>query len=314
MAYEKVNAVESEEDKARKASLHLWAAKALESTMLPDLTADQIRAVRETNGIAKKAIIEHPTAGQKISNDVSLVSSDPKVQDVAQEQGIATKLQDSIFQPAAKNPFKALLNEAKKVVSSEQKVSDSNASVEKLEQALGALSEKNKELGEKIKPSHKNYNVAKEILDLGLQLEAQKTKDLFGYKKQLDEYKQKIDDLLKLSKHLDALPKDLASYDLKTAILDKLEGPEKEKMKQCIQEVFVIESPESFSVTKEQVAAAKLTNTDKMSLYRTQINNLTTIEVADATHRIHQFLLVMNNTIRLFEKLVSAFVQKQVQR
>ena len=330
MAVEKVKTVD-DEDKMRKASLLLMAAKTLENTQIQDLTPEQLQTIREIHAASQKAIheTEHPSfRGVGIPNNVSCeqVLSDSKVQEIAAQRSITSKIEDSIFQPVKKKghgtseAFNTLLKKAKRVVSSEQRVSSVGASLENLEHALNDLSSKNQELAQltqKINPSHKNYHVAKEILELGLKLEEGKTKELFGYKKQIDEYKQKTEQLLTLSKYLDALPADAETHDLKTAILDKLEGSEKEEMKKCIQEVFVTESSDSFNfaiVTKEQVAKAKMTNTDKMSLYRTHMTNIMTIDVADATHRIHQFLLVMQNTIRLFERLIGAIVQKYVNR
>jgi hypothetical protein len=170
---------------------------------------------------------------------------------------------------------------------------------------LQELSDANKKLESAI-ATRRFPHVAKEILDLGLHAEKMKTEQLERYTKEGDAHKNEIRKLLELGKHLDKLPSQQPTHNLKEAILDKLSGSEREEMEQCIKEVF----PEgSYDITKEQLAGAKVRSNEMMSEHKTAMTNLLTTKISVVIHFLQMLTQVMQNALRLDERLNGTIIR-----
>ncbi len=170
---------------------------------------------------------------------------------------------------------------------------------EKAEDALDAVSVANIVLEQAIK-KRKFPNVAKEILMLGLEIEKKKTVELERYKKESDTHRAQIRKLLDLSELLEALPTDQPTHNLQTAILDKLASPKKEEMEACIKEVF---RHGSFDITKAQLAGGNARINEMMSEHKTAMTNLMTNNISLVVHVLQTLVQILQNTLRLDERL-----------
>jgi hypothetical protein len=154
-------------------------------------------------------------------------------------------------------------------------------------------------------------NVAKEILSLGLKMESFKTEQLELYKKESDEHRAKIQQLLTLSGHLDTLPTDKATHNLKEAILDKLTEPEKGEMEKCMKEVF---PGGSLDISKEVLAGVKVSINDRMALHKTDMTNILTTKMTVIIHNLQMMTQIMQNALRLDERLHGTILRNSTGR
>jgi len=143
-------------------------------------------------------------------------------------------------------------------------------------------------------------NVAKEILMLGLEIEKRKTVELEQYKKESDTHRAQIRKYLDLSELLEALPTDQPTHNLQTAILDKLASPKKEEMEACIKEVF---RHGSLDITKAQLTGGNARINEMMSEHKTAMTNLMTNNISLVVHVLQTLVQILQNTLRLDERL-----------
>lgn len=218
-----------------------------------------------------------------------------------------------------------VMNEAVKYL---QRVEDralrGNLSVDQMADAINvpideiaeyALSEAADKLSKKEGGALYNYpNVAREMLNLGLKMESFKTEELERHKKRGDEYREKIQSLLKFSALLDKLPSDKDSHDLKELFFNQAPDPEKplpersmdnEEIEQCIKEVF---PGGSYIISKEQLSGGKVRTNDIMGEYKTKMTNLLTTEISIVIHNLQMMTQMMQEIAKKHHQLVSSVV------
>jgi hypothetical protein len=324
----------TEEEKSKKAATFLGL---VEKALLPpeqELAPDQIQSIRSVDAAGQKAIKEtdHPSFGkeEKLDNNVSKEPTPeaPRTEGIAAKSSISSRsLSQSIFdlssrkktsRPAMNEQAGAqLLQEAQDIVKSADEPFEVTSTLGPLDTAqwneytadaketLQELSDANRTL-EKAITTRRFPHVAKEILDLGLHTEKMKTEELERYKLEGDGHKNEIKKLLELGKYLDALPKDQPTHNLKEAILDKLTGSIREEMEQCLKEAF---PGGLLDITKEQIAGAKVWANEMMSKHRADMTDLLTTKISVVIHFLQMLTQVMQNALRLDERLHGTIIR-----
>lgn len=220
---------------------------------------------------------------------------------------------DSLTEEAAE-VLKKIQDRAQKGELSAEQMADA-LNVSRDEMAEHALDEAAHKLAKKEGGALHNYpNVAREMLQLGLKMETFKTTELENMKKRGDEYREKIQQLLKFSAMLDKLPSDKDSHNLKEALLDPLSNPtqppapgslSKEEVEQCIKETF---HSDSYTISKEQLSGGKVRTNDIMGEYKTKLTNLLTTEISVVIHNLQLLAQMMQEIGKKQHQLVSSIV------
>jgi hypothetical protein len=151
-------------------------------------------------------------------------------------------------------------------------------------------------------------NLAREIMDLGLKMEAFQTQNkLNKYKKEVDECKQKIDQLLKMSALLPKMNSDDSPYELKQETQTELLRIA-EELKALGIDIFpgVTVGGE---LTKEQLAAANSLINHHIDMNRTTIQEIFTTKISVSL----QFLQMMTEVMKKVADLHRRQIEKALE-
>jgi hypothetical protein len=325
----------TEEEKSKKIAFLGLVEKAL----LPpeqELTPNELQKIRSVDAAGQKAIqeTEYPPFGkqEKMDNHISKEPTPeaPRTEGIAAKSSISSRsLSQSIFDLSSRKKTSRpvsvaneqagaeLLQEAQDIVKAADEPVENLKDLGPLDtdqwdeytadatETLQELSDANKTLSKAI-ATRRFPHVAKEILDLGLHTEKMKTEELERYKLEGDGHKNEIKKLLELGKHLDALPPGQPMHNLKEAILDKLTGSKREEMEQCLKEAF---PGGLLDITKEQVAGAKVWANEMMSKHRADMTDLLTTKISVVIHFLQMLTQVMQNALRLDERLHGTIIR-----
>ncbi len=242
--------------------------------------------------------------GQKISN-LSGIEGVDRVSQAKSTAFPSANIAGSIYDIASKPvpiPVSSVIEEAQanlenlrdRGIANERKAADPEEILASAEDMVPVIDLSNEELIENaLEPVAIPFpNLAREIMNLGKGMEGFQTGKLGGYKKQGDEYKTKINQLIELSSHLPKLSSEETSYELKQETKDEILKIHEELKAKGIDIFPGLDIDNAFS--KEQLAAANSLINHHIDASRTSLQELFTTKISIAI----QFLSMIGEVMK----------------